>query len=113
MTSLSYFTVKQCFLMLHSVSPLSQFVPIASHPFTVHHLEDSGSGLFTPSFHLLVRIKEVPLSHLFFRLNDSSSFSLSSYVKCSNPSVILVDLHWIVSSVSMSLLYWGTQVWAE
>lgn len=69
-----YLTVNQCFLIFHFISAVSQLVPIASHPFTVHHLEDWLQPLNT----LLLCINKAPLGLLFFVMSSSSSFSLSS-----------------------------------
>lgn len=49
---------------------------------------------------------------LFSRLNSLSSLSLSSCERCSSPFIIFAALYWSLSTVSMSLLYWGAQNWA-
>ena len=54
-----------------------------------------------------------PPSLPFCRLNSPSSLSLSSYVRYSSPLVVLVALHWTLSSSSMSLLYWAAQKWTQ
>ena len=50
---------------------------------------------------------------LFSRLNSSSSLSLSSYQRCSSPFIIFPALHCTLSSMSMSLLYWGAWNWTQ
>lgn len=44
------------------------------------------------------------LSLLFLKLNNPRSHSPSSYVKSSNPVISFIALHWISSSLSVSLL---------
>lgn len=56
----------------------------------------------------IYKLNYICLSLFFSRLNSTNSLSLSSYVKCSCPSVISVALHWALSSSFISLLYWGT-----
>lgn len=46
---------------------------------------------------------DIPLSPLFSRLKSPGSFSLYLQERCSHPSLILVALHWTLSSRSMSL----------
>lgn len=69
-----YLTVNQCFLTFHLVSPVSQFVPIALILLLCTTCK-TGSSLLIPYF---LCINKVPLGLLFFVMNSSSSFSLSS-----------------------------------
>lgn len=48
-------------------------------------------------------------SLLFSRLNSCSLVSFSSQQRCSRPLIIMVALHWIISSISTSLLYQETE----
>ena len=93
--------------------PMFQFVPIASGPVTGHHRAEPGSIYLAPLLQVLINTDEIPLSLLFSRLNSLSSFSLSSQESCSCPFVSLVARRWTLSSMSMSLLYWGAQNWTQ
>lgn len=101
-------TVKKCFLMFRK-SPEFQFVTIASGAITAPQKWESLHPLpvTCPSFlYILIRsLQNLPFS----RLKSSSSLSLSSYVGCPSPLIILVGLHWTLSRMSMSVLYWETQ----
>lgn len=54
-----------------------------------------------------------PPSLLFSTLNNSSSLSLSLYVKYSCPFNSSAALLWICSSRSLSSFYWGSQAWPQ
>lgn len=82
-----------------------QFVHIASGPLTEYHWKEFDSIFFTSSLQVFIRFK-VCLSLHFSRLNKTSSLNLSLYERCYSPLIILVSLHWILSSSCMSLLYW-------
>ena len=60
-----------------------QLVHSAFCPGTGHHLQESVSVLFAPSFQVFIEIDEFPLSLLFSRLSSPSSLSLSS--RCCKP----------------------------
>lgn len=48
-----------------------------------------------------------------FMLSSVSSFSLSSYMRCSNPLIILMALCWSPFSVAISVFYWRAQNWTQ
>lgn len=69
-------------------------------------------------------MEKIPLSFCFSRLNGYISLSLSSYIRCSHPSIISVAHPWTGSRMCTSLFTgkptcrWSTpdmthQVWAE
>lgn len=79
--------------------------------FTGYHWEESGYLLFTPPHQVFLCIIKIPLNLLFSRLNSSSSVSLSSCIRFSNPLTVFVVLHQAHSSMSVSFVDWGAQNW--
>lgn len=70
-------------------------------------LSTSEKSLALPSVlsphQIFIHIDKIPLSILFCRLNHPSSFSFTSYKRCSSPLMIFVALDWTCSSESVSL----------
>jgi len=54
-----------------------------------------------------------PCSLLFSRLNNPTSFSLSSQERCFGSWIIFVALLWVHFKNSTSFLCWGPQVWMQ
>lgn len=52
---------------------------------------------------------KILLKLFFSRTNSPSTLNLSSYDRCSSPSIVAVALHWIGSSTSVSSLHWTAQ----
>lgn len=79
-----------------------------------HHWEESNSLFFAPSLQVLytLGISSPTSSLLFPRLNSTISLSLS-YDRCSNPLIVFTAHCQTCSSMSISVLYWGTQSWAQ
>lgn len=75
-----------------------QYVPFASGLVTGHHWNELGFVLCVPSLRVFLRIEKIPLNLLFSRRNSSSSFSLSSQKRCSDPFIIFMSLCWTLSS---------------
>jgi len=96
------FTVKKCFLM---EPPLFKFVPIASCPVTMHHSKDLRSIFSVPNSYW----QDLPETPLNWRVFILSAFRQ----RCSSLLIILVAIWWTHSSMSMSLLYWEAQKWAQ
>lgn len=83
--------------------PLLHFVPTAGFPSTEHHQEESGFT-FLPH-QVFIHTDKSSLSHLFSRLNCSSSQSLLTC--CHSTWINFTALFWTPSS--MWLWYWGAQ----
>ena len=71
--------------------------------------EESGPILLTPTLQIFITST---FSLVFFRLNKPSSLSFSSQDRCYSP-LILVALHWTLSSSSSSFLKWVAQNWTQ
>lgn len=97
-------TGKKCFLMCRGNLLCSGLCPWP----LVLPLGTTGKSQALSFSHFLIL-----LSFLCSRLDSPSSHSLSLHEKCSSPLFIRVALCWTHSSMSMSLLYWGAQHWAQ
>lgn len=86
--------------------PVFWFVLITSCP--GHHWKKPAYIFLEP---FLQKFTDIPPNLLFSRKNRPSSFSLSSWERYSIPFIILVALHWTLTSSSTSLLYQGAQNW--
>ncbi|KAK2540579.1 hypothetical protein Q9966_004304 [Columba livia] len=104
-------TVKKCFLMFRGNVPCFSLCPLP----LVLSLYTTEKSLAPSSLHL-------PLEYLytlmrstraFSRLDSPSSLSLAPYDRCSRPIIILVALSGTLSSMSVSLLHWRAQRWAQ
>lgn len=73
--------------------------------------KEPGSIFVVLSLQVFVRIKKSPWCHLFPRLESLSSLCLFSKERCSSGLITWMALHWILSSVFMSLLHRGAQNW--
>jgi len=93
--------------------PVPQFVPTASCTVAKHHWKDLGSVLFALSCQVFIHIYKIPPSLLLPRVKNTDSLSLSPFERCSNPLIILVALHWTLSSMSISFLDWGAKNWTQ
>ena len=93
--------------------PVFHLVPIVPGPVTGHHWNEPGSVFFASSLQVLIYINKNPPSLLFSRLNSLSFLSLSLYVRCSCPLIILVTFCWTLSNRLKFLLYWGAQNWTH
>ena len=73
------------FAYIQSVLFLFQLTPIASHPPAIPHCEELGSIFSITSPRNWKAAVRSPPTHLFSRLNKSTSPSLSARGKCSSP----------------------------
>jgi len=80
-----------------------------------HYLgKEAGPHLTTTSFQAAVEEAiRSPMSLLFSRLNNPSSFSHSPKGLCSRPLTSFVALLWTCSRASMSFLQRGAQNWTQ
>lgn len=84
---------------------MCQFVPLASCPTSEHQWKEPVSVFFAPTLQVFLHMGEAPsLSQAI-----PSSLGLSSQERCFNLFVIIVALHWSLSSTPMSLLTWVGQ----
>lgn len=98
------FRVEKCFLMFRWHLQYFSFCPLL----LLLSLFTTEKVLAPPSLHLPLSI-----NLLFSRMNSPKSPGLSSQERCSHSSVMFVVLHWTLSGVSMSFLYWGPQNWIQ
>ena len=99
---------------VQSESRMFQLVPIASGPFTKHHWKEPGSALFASSLQVLLYIDEMPpwaFSSPGWTVPAVSAFCHRR--DAPTQLIIPVVLRWTLSSMSMSLLYWGAQNWTQ
>lgn len=75
-------------------SPVFEFVPVASHPFTGHAWKVPGSTLSVLSLLVLVYIDEIPQIPLFSRLSSPSSLTFPRR----SPFIILMAPDWALPS---------------
>lgn len=83
---------------------------------SLNNTEKSGFVFFSSTpwpQQVFTHIDKIILSTLRSRLTSPSSLSLSLHVRHSTSSVIFMVPHWITSSKSLSLLYWGAQNWIQ
>jgi len=95
---------------IEKAPPVFQFVPIASGPVTGHHWKQPGCILFAPSFRVFIYADEIPPDPSLLQAEQSllpQPFLIQE--RCSGSFIILVALHWTLSSMSMSLLHWKAQ----
>lgn len=101
---LTILTAEELFPIIAEI-PVFLFVCIAPVPMTENHWKQLGSSFFTPFLQVFEHMGKLFLSLFFFLLSSVSSFSLSSFMRCSNPLIILMALCWSPFSVAISLLY--------
>lgn len=66
--------------------------------------------LFTPSAQIVLFIDKTPFSSPGWTFLALSAFP---HKRCSSPKIIFVALHWTLSNMSMSPLYWVAQNWTQ
>lgn len=76
-----------------------------------HYWKEPCSVPFAPFLKVFIDADEIPPSHLFSRLQSCNFLSLSSKGRCSSPVITFTALHWTLSGMSMSLLYWEAENW--
>ncbi|KAK4823633.1 LOW QUALITY PROTEIN: hypothetical protein QYF61_004366 [Mycteria americana] len=89
---------EEIFPNIQSKPPLAQLEAISSCPIACYFGKEIDTHLTTTSFQRAIRS---PLSLLFSRLNNPSSFSCSSSDFCSRPFTSFVALLWTRSSTSI------------
>lgn len=82
--------------------PVFQWVPSSSCPVAGHHREVSGFCLPYFSHQSFTHMDKIPLNLLLSRLSNPSTVILSSY-KSSSSLIPFMSLHWMCSSMSITL----------
>jgi len=114
----------QCFIT-HTVEVFSdvEMEPLAfqvcAHCLLSCHWKKPGCNVISSSCKIFVYTDEMSPVLSLFQAEKSqlqlrlSQLSLSSQDKCSSLFTIFMTLHWIISSMNMSFLYWAAQNWTK
>lgn len=94
------------------VTPVFQFVAIASYTVPGHLWKGPASILFASSIEVFTDINEI-LTKPSYPGWRVPALSALPHRWCSRHFIILVDLHWTLCSSSMSPLYWEVQNWTQ
>lgn len=90
-----------------------QFVPIAIGLVAGHHWEKPGFVFFTLDLQVLTDIGKIPPEPSFLQAELSHLSQSLLILEMVQALVIFATLFWSLSSMSMSLLLWGTQDWIQ